>query len=220
MTSRFVSLARTAQPRVDRDVSHLSTDGTSSSRTQTTVEAHLSAHNSKCRTKMLNRKWSIYAAVRAFAGSSTADRLTLPQLPHRGERGIPYDCRKVVPEETRFLIPGRTIKRICQHLWAQSRDSEETICLCGVWCVVLCSIYSTKSTLLNPSLIIDTFMSKTARLYRDSRTANAATSNLDKLNDDLQDVTRIMTKNMEELLWRGDSLDSTRFLSPPNTSST
>jgi vesicle transport protein SEC22 len=31
---------------------------------------------------------------------------------------------------------------------------------------------------------------------------------LDKLNDDLQDVTRIMTKNMEELLWRGDSLDS------------
>lgn len=55
---------------------------------------------------------------------------------------------------------------------------------------------------------IDTFMSKTTRLYRDTRTANAATSTLDKLNDDLQDVTRIMTKNMEELLWRGDSLDS------------
>lgn len=30
---------------------------------------------------------------------------------------------------------------------------------------------------------------------------------LDKLNDELQDVTRIMTKNMEDLLWRGDSLD-------------
>ncbi|KIM45862.1 hypothetical protein M413DRAFT_440917 [Hebeloma cylindrosporum] len=59
----------------------------------------------------------------------------------------------------------------------------------------------------------DTFMSKTARLYRDSRTANAATSNLDKLNDDLQDVTRIMTKNMEELLWRGDSLDKMSHLS-------
>jgi vesicle transport protein SEC22 len=56
--------------------------------------------------------------------------------------------------------------------------------------------------------IKDTFMSKTARLYRDTRTANAASSNLDKINDDLQDVTRIMTKNMEELLWRGDSLDS------------
>lgn len=51
-------------------------------------------------------------------------------------------------------------------------------------------------------------MSKTARLYRDTRTANAAGgSGLDRLNDDLQDVTRIMTKNMEELLWRGDSLD-------------
>ena len=60
-----------------------------------------------------------------------------------------------------------------------------------------------------PFLCTDTFMSKTARLYQDSRTANAATSHLDKLNDDLQDVTRIMTKNMEELLWRGDSLDRT-----------
>lgn len=30
---------------------------------------------------------------------------------------------------------------------------------------------------------------------------------MDKLNEDLQDVTRIMTKNMEDLLWRGDSLD-------------
>ncbi|OCB84621.1 protein transport protein Sec22 [Sanghuangporus baumii] len=47
----------------------------------------------------------------------------------------------------------------------------------------------------------DTFMSKTARLYQDTRTASAAGSHLDRLNDDLQDVTRIMTKNMEELLW-------------------
>jgi hypothetical protein len=55
----------------------------------------------------------------------------------------------------------------------------------------------------------DTFMQKTARLYQDTRTASAtAGSNLERLNDDLQDVTRIMTKNMEELLWRGDSLDS------------
>ena len=55
-------------------------------------------------------------------------------------------------------------------------------------------------------------MSKTARLYRDTRAANAAGgSSLDRLNDELQDVTRIMTKNMEELLWRGDSLDSKPF---------
>lgn len=76
-------------------------------------------------------------------------------------------------------------------------------------------------------------MSKTSRLYKDSRTApsppprdptasTSATSsttasstglsgpagNLGRINDDLQDVTRIMTKNMEDLLWRGDSLDS------------
>jgi vesicle transport protein SEC22 len=30
---------------------------------------------------------------------------------------------------------------------------------------------------------------------------------LQRLNEDLQDVTRIMTKNMEDLLFRGDSLD-------------
>ncbi|KAI0036021.1 protein transport protein Sec22 [Vararia minispora EC-137] len=60
----------------------------------------------------------------------------------------------------------------------------------------------------------DTFMSKTARLYSDTRTAQAASgSSLDRLNDDLQDVTRIMTKNMEELLWRGDSLDRMSHLS-------
>ncbi|KZP24616.1 protein transport protein Sec22 [Athelia psychrophila] len=60
----------------------------------------------------------------------------------------------------------------------------------------------------------DTFMSKTARLYSDSRTAGAAAgSSMDRLNDDLQDVTRIMTKNMEELLWRGDSLDRMSHLS-------
>ena len=50
-------------------------------------------------------------------------------------------------------------------------------------------------------------MSKTTRLYQDTRSVGGG-SGLDKLNDELQDVTRIMTKNMEELLWRGDSLDS------------
>jgi vesicle transport protein SEC22 len=66
---------------------------------------------------------------------------------------------------------------------------------------------------------IDTFISKTTRLYEDTRTAQTAalahgagetpggSSNLDKMNAELQDVTRIMTKNMEDLLWRGDSLD-------------
>ena len=34
-----------------------------------------------------------------------------------------------------------------------------------------------------------------------------ATSNLDKLNDELKDVTKVMTKNIEDLLYRGDSLE-------------
>lgn len=56
----------------------------------------------------------------------------------------------------------------------------------------------------------DTFMQRTKRLYADTRTAeSAASSNLDRLNEDLQDVQKIMTKNMEDLLWRGDSLDRT-----------
>lgn len=53
-------------------------------------------------------------------------------------------------------------------------------------------------------------MQRTKRLYADSRTAESVThSNLDRLNEDLQDVQKIMTKNMEDLLWRGDSLDRT-----------
>ncbi|ORY74543.1 putative SEC22-synaptobrevin [Leucosporidium creatinivorum] len=59
----------------------------------------------------------------------------------------------------------------------------------------------------------DTFIQRTKRLYLDPRGAEAlgkgtgVTGGLDQLNEDLQDVTRIMTKNMEDLLWRGDSLD-------------
>lgn len=73
------------------------------------------------------------------------------------------------------------------------------------------------SSSADEDLSTDTFMSKTARQYIDSRSAPSAASsssagqqggkNLDKINEDLQDVTRIMTKNMEDLLWRGDSLD-------------
>lgn len=64
----------------------------------------------------------------------------------------------------------------------------------------------------------DTFIQRTKRLYLDPRGAEAngkgnstgtstVAGGLDQLNEDLQDVTRIMTKNMEDLLWRGDSLD-------------
>lgn len=56
-------------------------------------------------------------------------------------------------------------------------------------------------------LLTDTFLQRTKRLYADSRTAESTASSLDKLNEDLRDVHSIMTKNMEDLLWRGDSLD-------------
>ena len=56
----------------------------------------------------------------------------------------------------------------------------------------------------------DTFISATKRVYQDSR----AQTNLDRLNVELQDVTRVMTKNIEDLIYRGDSLDST---TPPLT---
>ncbi|KAK4168950.1 Longin-like domain-containing protein [Cladorrhinum sp. PSN259] len=49
----------------------------------------------------------------------------------------------------------------------------------------------------------DTFISRTKQTYSDSR----ATQNLDKLNDELRDVTKVMTKNIEDLLYRGDSLE-------------
>ena len=49
----------------------------------------------------------------------------------------------------------------------------------------------------------DTFISRTKGTYADAR----ASQNLDKLNDELRDVTQVMTKNIEDLLYRGDSLD-------------
>lgn len=55
----------------------------------------------------------------------------------------------------------------------------------------------------------DGFMQKTTRLYQDAR----ASQNLDKLNAELQDVTKVMTKNIEDLLYRGDSLDRMSDLS-------
>ena len=48
---------------------------------------------------------------------------------------------------------------------------------------------------------------KTKKIYQDQR----AQSNLDKLNNDLIDVKKVMTKNIEDLLYRGDSLDKMRI---------
>lgn len=55
----------------------------------------------------------------------------------------------------------------------------------------------------------DNFLSKTKKIYQDQR----AQSNLDKLNNELADVKKVMTKNIEDLLYRGDSLDKMSDLS-------
>lgn len=52
-------------------------------------------------------------------------------------------------------------------------------------------------------MAFDTFIQRTKSTYSDTR----ATQNLDKLNDELRDVTQVMTKNIEDLLYRGDSLE-------------
>lgn len=68
--------------------------------------------------------------------------------------------------------------------------------------------YST-SQIHNPALRpyafmeFDNFIAKTKTTYADAR----ASQNLDKLNDELRDVTKVMTKNIEDLLYRGDSLE-------------
>jgi vesicle transport protein SEC22 len=49
----------------------------------------------------------------------------------------------------------------------------------------------------------DNYMQKTKKIYHDQR----AQSNLDKLNLELADVKSVLSKNIEDLLYRGDSLD-------------
>lgn len=51
----------------------------------------------------------------------------------------------------------------------------------------------------------DTFIQKTKKLYSDSRTQR----NLEKLNSELREVQSIMTKNINDVLGRGEKLEST-----------
>jgi vesicle transport protein SEC22 len=50
----------------------------------------------------------------------------------------------------------------------------------------------------------DTFIRKTKKLYVDSRTQR----NLDKLNLELRDVQNIMTRNINEVISRGERMES------------
>ena len=50
----------------------------------------------------------------------------------------------------------------------------------------------------------DTFIQKTKRMYVDTH----ASQNLTKLNDDLTDLTKIMTQNIQDVLGRGERIDT------------
>ena len=51
----------------------------------------------------------------------------------------------------------------------------------------------------------DTFIQKTKKLYMDSR---ANRNNLKMMSEDLRDIQGIMTKNIQEVLGRGEKLES------------
>lgn len=53
-------------------------------------------------------------------------------------------------------------------------------------------------------LLLDSTIQKIKRLYSDTRTQR----NLDKLNAELADVQKIMTANIQDVLGRGEKLDS------------
>lgn len=54
-------------------------------------------------------------------------------------------------------------------------------------------------------IAFDTFIQKTKRGYNDTR---GARRNLGRLNDELQDVQKIMMRNIEDVLGRGEMVDS------------
>ena len=113
-------------------------------------------------------------------------------------------AEKSYPRKLAFLYLDELAKEFAQSYGAKVEGVRKPYAFVGF------GVFFPWVQVLSLMSYTDTFMSKTARLYQDTRTASASTtnSNLDQLNGELQDVTRIMTKNMEELLWRGDSLDS------------
>ena len=52
-------------------------------------------------------------------------------------------------------------------------------------------------------------MQKTKKMYQNTRTQH----NLDRLNSELNEVSQIMTKNLENVLWRGEGLEKMSNLS-------
>ncbi|KAK5807186.1 hypothetical protein VI817_001444 [Penicillium citrinum] len=141
------------------------------------AEAELSEIKSQC--KMIFRRLSRNAAPQASIESGQ------------------YNLHYLIENEVCFLcICDRSYPRKLAFTYLADLASEFT------------TTYA-QSQYLSPTLRpyafveFDTFIQRTKKLYQDSR----ASQNLDKLNDELRDVTKVMTKNIEDLLYRGDSLE-------------
>ncbi|KAK2781368.1 SNAP receptor [Onygenales sp. PD_12] len=65
------------------------------------------------------------------------------------------------------------------------------------------SQYSSRTLRPYALVAFETFINRTKKTYQDTR----ASQNLGKLNDELRDVTKVMTRNIEDLIYRGDSLE-------------
>lgn len=124
-----------------------------------------------------------------------------------------------IPEHTTLVLPDRSADMVGPSYLLQTSLIFLTICdrsyprkLAFTYLSDLATEFTTtypSSAYLSPScrpyafVDFDTFIQRTKKTYQDSR----ATQNLDKLNDELRDVTKVMTKNIEDLLYRGDSLE-------------
>lgn len=154
---------------------------------------------------MLNRIRPVHSPVSSsFSFALGEGNRNYWQLHDFRQRCVPRHRGQIIPSETGVLVSGRAVEGVLDKLWTQGGRNKEALRF--RWFRYARPFIDVERT-AHPRLTFpDTFMSKTARLYQDTRNV-AGGSNIDRLNDELQDVTRIMTKNMEELLWRGDSLE-------------
>jgi vesicle transport protein SEC22 len=60
-------------------------------------------------------------------------------------------------------------------------------------------------------LVTDTFIQKTKKLYLDTKSER----NLDRVAKELTEVHQVMTRNIQEILSRGQKIDSSSPLLPP-----
>lgn len=124
-------------------------------------------------------------------------RLTRTSAPEASIESNEYTIHYLVRDSVCFLvICDKSYPRKLAFTYLQDLAQEFT------------TIYPSQQYLgtgLRPYAYVefDTFMQRTRKTYQDAR----ASSNLDKLNDELKDVTKVMTKNIEDLLYRGDSLE-------------